>query len=178
MECPRCSAALISRTYENTKMDRCPQCGGIWLDNANLQPILSMHDIQFSPAIIEQTLKQAHAGIPNAEVDALLTCPECLQNMHALNYNYNSGIIINVCSNGHGLWFDKDELAEVQIFMEHWDEEEQKNQDKWLNLKEKVKAEEEAELDKEDEAINSKLGPISRIMYAIFNVFELLMRIR
>jgi len=176
MECPRCSTALISTTYENTKMDSCSQCSGIWLDNANLQPILTMHDIQFSPAIIEQTLKLAHAGLQKAEVDALLPCPECLQNMHALNYDYNSGIIIHACPNGKGLWFDKDELAEVQIFMDHWDEEEQKNQDNYINLENNAKAEEEAELDKEDEDIRGKLGPISRIMDAIFHRFEVLQR--
>ena len=40
--------------------------------------------------------------------------------MGALNYSYSSGVVIDVCPRGDGLWFDHRELEKIQAFHEHW----------------------------------------------------------
>lgn len=172
MDCPRCKIGVTTKLYENINIDNCPRCWGIWLDKGELQPILTARDIHFSPISIEQTIKEAHASIPKAEIESLLPCPKCSQPMHSLNYNYSSGVIINTCPNGHGVWFDKDELAHVQIFMEHWDEDKKKNQDKWMSLQKQAREREAHKLNQEAESDRAKTGPIGRAIDAVLDVFS------
>lgn len=174
MNCPRCKAGLASKQYENMTIENCAQCGGIWLDKGELQPILTARDIHFSHELVEKTLKEAHCSIRKADVSDLLACPKCADPMHALNYNYSSGVIINTCPNGHGVWFDKDELAEVQIFMEHWDDDEQQNQAKWMAIQQKARTEETVKMEQEEAKERSKMGPIGRTIDAILDRFSML----
>ena len=32
MKCPRCGADLLEREYRGIKLDRCPECKGVWFD--------------------------------------------------------------------------------------------------------------------------------------------------
>lgn len=172
MDCPSCKTNLALRQYEKINIDQCPQCWGVWLDQGELQPILSARDIHFSPVSIEETIKDAHTRISKSDTDIQLMCPKCSRLMHSLNYSYSSGVIINTCPDGHGIWFDKDELAKVQIFMEHWDEAKHQNNEKWMNIQKKSREIESAKLSHADELDNSKTGPIGRTINAIFDMLS------
>ncbi len=167
MDCPRCKHSLAVKSYENVNVDHCTACGGFWLDAGEMQPILSARDILFSPELIAASLKDAHASIPLAEMTAGLHCPQCAAVMHALNYNYNSGVIINACSVGHGLWFDKEELERAQIFMEHWDD--QEKQEKWLKLQKHTRQAETSKLSKAEMFESSKTGPVWQVIDAVID---------
>lgn len=39
MRCPKCGMELIEIDYKNTKIDKCSECGGIWLDAGELETI-------------------------------------------------------------------------------------------------------------------------------------------
>ena len=54
--------------------------------------------------------------------------------MQTINYDYSSGIILDRCPQGHGLWLDAGELEQVQIVREHSEEEFEKSRDDWLAL--------------------------------------------
>jgi ribosomal protein L37AE/L43A len=36
-KCPRCGTVLIEITYEDVQIDRCGSCGGVWLDQGELE---------------------------------------------------------------------------------------------------------------------------------------------
>ena len=38
--CPKCSGPLESYTFEGLALDRCHECGGIWLDRGELEAIV------------------------------------------------------------------------------------------------------------------------------------------
>lgn len=38
--CPKCSGTLEAYTFEGIALDRCAECGGIWLDRGELEMIL------------------------------------------------------------------------------------------------------------------------------------------
>lgn len=38
--CPKCSGKLEGYTFEEFALDRCHECGGIWLDNGELEAIV------------------------------------------------------------------------------------------------------------------------------------------
>jgi uncharacterized protein len=39
MKCPRDGYDLESRSYHSVRIERCPQCGGVWLDVGKLEMI-------------------------------------------------------------------------------------------------------------------------------------------
>ncbi len=43
MKCPRDGADLKERVFHNVKIDGCPECNGVWLDQGELE-ILAMTD--------------------------------------------------------------------------------------------------------------------------------------
>ena len=40
MSCPRCTGKLHSEVYDEVNIDRCDNCGGIWLDAGELEQII------------------------------------------------------------------------------------------------------------------------------------------
>lgn len=40
MRCPRCNAALAETRFEEVSIDRCDNCGGIWLDSGELAQLI------------------------------------------------------------------------------------------------------------------------------------------
>lgn len=40
MRCPRCAAALAETKFEEVLIDRCDNCGGIWLDSGELAQLI------------------------------------------------------------------------------------------------------------------------------------------
>jgi len=37
MHCPKCGATLIETDFHHIKIDKCPECGGIWLDKGEME---------------------------------------------------------------------------------------------------------------------------------------------
>ncbi len=122
MKCPRCFAQLAGHPYEGVQTDHCVRCRGTWLDAKELSTILALEEIVFSPELVREVLQGAQASIPPGEVASKELCPRCHDLMNALNYSYNSGVVIDVCPRGDGLWFDHLELEKIQVFHEHWNQ--------------------------------------------------------
>lgn len=39
MKCPKCGADLVEVDYHAVRVDRCPECDGLWLDGGELEEI-------------------------------------------------------------------------------------------------------------------------------------------
>lgn len=37
--CPKCAVELVEEEISNVKIDRCPQCQGVWLDGGELEQL-------------------------------------------------------------------------------------------------------------------------------------------
>jgi Zn-finger nucleic acid-binding protein len=120
MNCPRCSAALVDEKYEDIPVDRCSSCHGIWLDSDEIGQILESREKKFNPELVRKTLREAKAGVAQGASSKPILCPICSKPMGLLNFSYSSGVIIDICSE-HGLWFDQEELEQVQAFHEAWE---------------------------------------------------------
>jgi len=44
MKCPRCGAALVERVKHDVTVDECPSCGGVWLDQGEVDQIAKRED--------------------------------------------------------------------------------------------------------------------------------------
>ena len=138
MKCLRCSAELKAKTYEGVEIDQCPKCHGTWLDDKELGKIVQAQDSKFSPEIIHETMVRAFEGVPAEERRTLDPCLKCGKAMVAVNYQYGSGVIIDRCNDGHGIWLDAHELENAQIKHEHSTKEGKENREAWIQLAESI----------------------------------------
>lgn len=40
LHCPKCAGALESYTFEGFLLDRCHECGGVWMDHGELEAVV------------------------------------------------------------------------------------------------------------------------------------------
>jgi len=43
MKCPKCGADLKEETHDHAKVDKCPECHGMWLDAGELELMQQVH---------------------------------------------------------------------------------------------------------------------------------------
>ena len=119
LNCVNGCGVLTANHYEGVPVHLCHQCKGIWLSFASLKEIINTQDRVWTEQERDADLQEfGKAGVPEAELQRHLNCPECESAMPAMNYQYSSGIIINKCSQHHGVWLDCGELTKIQIYKE------------------------------------------------------------
>lgn len=121
MKCPTCKTSLRVDHYEQIEIDRCDTCNGLWLDDREMMAIIRKRDTKASQTILTEVLSNAHRGLPAQTGQDPRGCPRCSGPLKQLNHSYSSGIILDSCPKGHGVWLDEHELEKVQAFEEHWD---------------------------------------------------------
>lgn len=171
--CPRCDRKLHQETYEGATLDVCPDCNGYWCDYDELKHITTRRDKEFD----QQKREQIEADEDAAEVSQMeeltpeLDCVLCGELMERVNYQYTSGIIIDSCKQGHGVWLDEGEIEDVQIFEEKWEDKEDTLKDRYGKNLEKVQQDleqrREKNLEKEQGRYNWITPP--QWFYSIFN---------
>jgi hypothetical protein len=103
MDCPVCKESMIILEHNMIETDYCPGCGGIWLDSGELE-LLTENKISSEQIFIP-------AGKMKLEGEKVKKCPLCKKRMEKAVSK--SDIIVDICSKGHGIWFDKGELLDI-----------------------------------------------------------------
>ena len=163
MKCPRCDSNLEAESYEGVEIDRCIDCKGSWLDEGELTRIIITKEEHFSEELLQETLATAFTGVPQDEKRSIERCPKCQRAMVAINYDYSSGIIVDRCPDGHGLWMDGGELEKAQIHREHYQAEAEKNLEDWIALGAAV---EDGKREAADETSNRNMRPTRYLVNA------------
>ena len=44
MKCPKCGATLVTVDLHGVQVDRCPECGGLWLDAGEIDVLMKHED--------------------------------------------------------------------------------------------------------------------------------------
>ncbi len=104
--CPNCDEVLIAFEYQGVELDRCPSCGGTWLDAGELRWMIELADAK--PGRLTQALQQAAVG---PRVDR--RCPRCKRRLNRVTIDTTPPVELDRCLWGHGLWFDSGELRAV-----------------------------------------------------------------
>ena len=166
MKCPIDGATLETITYEGIRIERCPECGGIWLDADELGHIVEAREKRFTQGE-RDALAQAKPvfGVPVDELDRELVSPKSGTKLKPVNYGGDSGIIINVCPNGEGIWLDACELESIQALVEGWEQKLPEDLAKHRELLDKV----EMKQDLEDDVSYSRFGVINAIVNGIID---------
>lgn len=103
MNCPVCKNPMIILELNQVEIDYCTSCKGIWLDRGEL-------DLIFSSSEKKEIAKLFSAKNTTSEIKR--RCPICKKKMDKVEFE-NTGIIIDRCTNEHGLWCDSGELKSI-----------------------------------------------------------------
>jgi Zn-finger nucleic acid-binding protein len=97
------------------EIDRCPSCGGIWLDGGEIKQLLAMRNAPGSEAQLEATIDRLAkarptGGAPPPPADDIVNtaCPACAGKLTIVTFGQT---IIEHCNACQGVFIDRGELA-------------------------------------------------------------------
>ncbi|NOX17519.1 MAG: zf-TFIIB domain-containing protein [Chlorobi bacterium] len=105
MNCPRCKNPMVVLELAEVEIDYCDECGGIWLDQGELELLLEAGEEK------DKLLNSfAAAGSVSEEK---IKCPICGRKMEKVFIGEDKKVLIDKCKYNHGLWFDRGELLQT-----------------------------------------------------------------
>jgi Zn-finger nucleic acid-binding protein len=93
---------MIVLEFEGVEIDYCPETGAIWLDAGELEQIA--HLAGADPAHLASAIRE---GQPKKGGEK--RCPRCGKRLDRVAVSET--LELDRCPQGHGLWFDRGELA-------------------------------------------------------------------
>ena len=109
MICPVCKYAMIVVEYHNIELDYCNSCKGVWFDSGELELLLESHSLEETKAFFDDILNSQEA----VSSEEKRKCPICSHKMKKTAIGEQPEILIDICRDEHGLWFDGGEVAQL-----------------------------------------------------------------
>ena len=99
MKCPVCEVPTYVVEYEKIELDLCPDCRGLWFDHGELELLLGHDPVNdLSETATEEDSRD---------------CPLCRHTLMKVNIGPSRRVMVDTCPEGCGVWFDKNELADL-----------------------------------------------------------------
>jgi hypothetical protein len=109
MNCIRCKKKMKKVAKDNVLVDKCPDCGGIWLDSGELE-MMEKGVGHEKTEIMEQARAELLRDAQRL-VNLVGFCPKCeTTKLHQIK---RRGAELDVCSHCGGIYFDDGELEQV-----------------------------------------------------------------
>lgn len=109
MICPVCKSDMIVVEYNNIELDHCNDCHGVWFDSTELELLLKSLKLDSHNLLLDDILK-----LPEAESsEKKQRCPICRKKLKKTTIGEHPGVLIDICPQKHGLWFDGGEVAQL-----------------------------------------------------------------
>jgi len=109
MICPTCKSAMIVVEHNKIELDYCTSCQGVWFDSGELELLLESMGLESSKLFLSNILDTA--GAKSSEKER--RCPICVRRMKKTTIGQQPEIVIDVCRQGDGLWFDGGEVGRL-----------------------------------------------------------------
>lgn len=109
MICPVCKYAMVVVEYHSVELDYCTSCKGVWFDSGELELSLKSQGLEETKALFDGILNSQEAVSSEKE----RKCPICGHKMKKAKTGGQPGILVDVCRDRHGLWFDGGEVAQL-----------------------------------------------------------------
>lgn len=110
--CPNCEVQL-DRVGGGKGCHRCRRCAGLWVTEEFLAVAVQAEESQIQAILVGQTGAHTFSRSPQ-----MRDCPGCTHPMENYAFGYQSGIWVDGCSDGHGIWLDPGELVLIRAYQE------------------------------------------------------------
>jgi len=109
MICPVCKHDMLVVEYHNIELDYCNSCKGVWFDSGELDLLLKSQGLEEPKAFFDGILNSQEAVSSEKKRD----CPICSHKMKKTAIGGQPEILIDICRDKHGLWFDGGEVSQL-----------------------------------------------------------------
>ena len=109
MICPACKSDMIVVEHSQIELDYCADCRGLWFDSGELELLLESMGLESPDLFLSDILESAEAESREKK----RKCPICGRKMKKTVIGQEPEILIDVCRQGDGLWFDGGELGQL-----------------------------------------------------------------
>jgi Zn-finger nucleic acid-binding protein len=109
MLCPVCKYDMVVVEYHNIELDYCNSCKGVWFDSGELELLLKSQGLEGAKPFLDGILNSQEA----ASAEKKRRCPICGHKMKKTAIGGEPEILIDICRDKHGLWFDGGEVAQL-----------------------------------------------------------------
>jgi len=103
MDCPRCSVEMTEVAGDDSAIQRCSDCGGLWADVTDVNRFLLHANLPALTAI---------GGYLNAE-EITGMCPACHVDLVVVDGGEKRSLQYDTCESCGGIWVDGPEEGEV-----------------------------------------------------------------
>lgn len=114
MECPVDGTTLEIHTILSTDVEECPRCRGLWFEKGELVKAKDEADTDLNWLDFDLWSDQEEFSTDWSH----RKCPKCYQNMAAISYGA-TGVVVDYCVRGHGVWLDKGEFQAIIDALKH-----------------------------------------------------------
>ncbi len=97
MDCPKCSVELVQHDDDQVSLQRCGQCGGIWIDVADLNRVLLRHNLSGLEKL---------GGKPNLD-EIAGQCPQCQIDLVVVEGGPRRALRYDTCESCGGIWLEQ-----------------------------------------------------------------------
>jgi Zn-finger nucleic acid-binding protein len=109
MICPVCKHHMLVVEYHNVELDYCNNCRGVWFDSGELELLLRSYGLEEPKAFFDGLFNSPESSSREKK----RKCPICGRKMKKTAVGGQPEILIDVCPQKHGLWFDGGEVARL-----------------------------------------------------------------
>ena len=100
---------MIVVEHNKIELDYCTNCQGVWFDSEELELLLESMNLQSLNLFLNNII-----NFPEAKsLEKKRKCPICNHRMKKTTIGQLPEILIDVCQQGHGLWFDSGEVSHL-----------------------------------------------------------------
>ena len=107
MQCPKCTQAMTAVTYDETTVDRCTDCGGIWFDAHERETLLTarggVRAVDTGDPTVGQRMNERDR----------ISCPRCTTQMVRMVDQDRPDIRYEQCAVCGGSFLDAGELLDL-----------------------------------------------------------------
>ena len=108
--CPSCEVQL-HRLEGGRGCHRCNRCAGLWVTDDFLALAMEANEAQIASILGGQAGGHTFSRSPQRR-----ECPGCARPMENYPFGYQSGIWVDGCPDGHGVWLDAGELKLIRDY--------------------------------------------------------------
>jgi Zn-finger nucleic acid-binding protein len=109
MICPVCKYDMIVIEYNNIELDYCNNCKGVWFDSGELELLLKSYGLEEPKTFLNDIFNSQES----VSSEKKRNCPVCGHKMKKTAIGGQPEILIDVCRDNHGLWFDGGEVTQL-----------------------------------------------------------------
>jgi len=100
---------MIVVEHNRIELDYCTNCRGVWFDSGELELLLESMNLEGADLFLGNILDSVEAKSSEKK----RRCPICGRKMNKTTIGQDREVLIDVCPQGDGLWFDGGEVGDL-----------------------------------------------------------------